>query len=88
MAAFVGSTTYNQYTPRGISCIVVEATTQPRRFRMCSPAICNKCGKYTVSGCGMHVEQVLGRVPADQRCSCTKNPVRPASPFFGSWLPR
>ena len=37
---------------------------------MCSPAVCRACGKATYSGCGMHVEQVLGHVPAEQRCSC------------------
>lgn len=37
---------------------------------MCSPATCRSCGKASFTGCGMHVEQVLGGVPADQRCSC------------------
>lgn len=37
---------------------------------MCMPATCRRCGKATYSGCGMHVEDVLGAVPTDQRCSC------------------
>jgi hypothetical protein len=37
---------------------------------MCSPARCRRCGKATYSGCGMHVDQVLGGVPASERCSC------------------
>lgn len=37
---------------------------------MCSRVTCSKCGKPTFAGCGMHVEQVLGNVPKDQRCKC------------------
>lgn len=37
---------------------------------MCVQVSCNKCGKPTYSGCGAHVEQVLGHVPKDQRCKC------------------
>lgn len=44
---------------------------------MCSPATCRQCGKTTWSGCGMHVDRVLARVPAADRCTCS--PDRPAS---------
>ena len=37
---------------------------------MCRRVQCSKCGKPTFAGCGMHVEQVLGDVPRDQRCQC------------------
>ena len=37
---------------------------------MCQRVRCSKCGKPTFAGCGMHVEQVLGDVPRDQRCKC------------------
>jgi hypothetical protein len=37
---------------------------------MCSPATCSSCGKATYTGCGMHVEQVLGNVPPAERCRC------------------
>ncbi|MEU5261948.1 hypothetical protein [Amycolatopsis sp. NPDC021455] len=37
---------------------------------MCQRITCSKCGKPTYRGCGNHVEQVLGDVPAAQRCSC------------------
>ena len=37
---------------------------------MCRRVECRKCGKPTFAGCGMHVEQVLGNVPRDQRCRC------------------
>ena len=37
---------------------------------MCRRVSCNKCNKPTFAGCGMHVEQVLGGVPKDQRCRC------------------
>lgn len=37
---------------------------------MCRRVECSSCGKPTFAGCGMHVEQVLGDVPAEQRCRC------------------
>ncbi len=37
---------------------------------MCMPATCPKCGKASYVGCGMHVEQILGHLPKDKRCSC------------------
>ena len=46
---------------------------------MCSPATCPTCKKATYSGCGNHVEAVLGHVPADQRCAC---PPRPRGGWF------
>jgi len=35
---------------------------------------CKQCGKPDWAGCGAHVEQVLGDVPAAQRCQCRTNP--------------
>ena len=37
---------------------------------MCRGVRCSKGGKPTFAGCGMHVEEVLGDVPSDQRCRC------------------
>jgi hypothetical protein len=37
---------------------------------MCRRVDCPTCGKPTFVGCGAHVEQVLGDVPAAQRCRC------------------
>lgn len=37
---------------------------------MCRRVTCPTCGKASWAGCGAHVEQVLGGVPRDQRCSC------------------
>lgn len=37
---------------------------------MCQRVTCRVCGKATYAGCGQHVEQVLGGVPASQRCQC------------------
>jgi len=37
---------------------------------MCRRVTCPQCQKPTFAGCGMHVEQVLGDVPKDQRCQC------------------
>lgn len=37
---------------------------------MCQRTQCNICKKPTYSGCGRHIEAVLGDVPPDQRCRC------------------
>ena len=42
---------------------------------MCRRVTCSKCGKPSYAGCGMHVEQVLGNVPRDQRCRCRESAV-------------
>lgn len=55
---------------------------------MCSPATCRTCGKATYTGCGQHVDAVLGGVPASQRCSCAQADSRPAGGFFSSLLSR
>lgn len=41
---------------------------------MCRRIECPKCKKPSYSGCGMHVEQVLGDVPREERCSCREKP--------------
>lgn len=35
---------------------------------MCRRATCRVCGKTTWAGCGQHVDQVMGSVPAADRC--------------------
>ncbi len=61
---------------------------------MCRKVQCSKCGKPTFAGCGMHVEEVLGDVPRDQRCRChdetSKDAARNAEPpsFFRRLLGR
>jgi hypothetical protein len=35
---------------------------------MCQAVACRKCGKTTWAGCGQHVDQVMRKVPASQRC--------------------
>ena len=37
---------------------------------MCRRVSCSKCGRPTYSGCGAHVEQVLGDVKPADRCLC------------------
>lgn len=37
---------------------------------MCRRVSCSKCGRPTYSGCGAHVEQVLGDVKPADRCQC------------------
>lgn len=39
---------------------------------MCRPVGCSKCGKTTWAGCGAHVDQVMSRVPPEERCTCAK----------------
>lgn len=45
---------------------------------MCVRVQCSTCGKPTYSGCGRHVEQVLGDVPAAERCQCREQKARPS----------
>ena len=44
---------------------------------MCQRVTCPKCHKATFAGCGMHVEQVLRGVPAEQRCTCNQKAAAP-----------
>jgi hypothetical protein len=44
---------------------------------MCRRVTCAQCGKPTFAGCGRHVEQVLGDVPAAQRCQCRESRAAP-----------
>jgi hypothetical protein len=37
---------------------------------MCRRVVCEKCSKPTFAGCGAHIEQVLGDVPIEKRCTC------------------
>lgn len=46
---------------------------------MCRRVTCPHCGKPTFAGCGMHVEQVLGDVPREQRCHCHEKSKAPQS---------
>ncbi len=36
---------------------------------MCRAVTCKKCGKTTWAGCGQHVDQVLARIPRNDRCA-------------------
>jgi hypothetical protein len=40
---------------------------------MCRRVECSDCHKPTFAGCGAHIEQVLGDVPKDQRCTCRED---------------
>jgi hypothetical protein len=40
---------------------------------MCRRVTCGKCGRPSFAGCGMHVEAVLGDVPAGDRCRCRED---------------
>lgn len=41
---------------------------------MCRRIECSECKKPSYAGCGMHVEQVLGTVPPEERCKCREKP--------------
>lgn len=57
---------------------------------MCRRVECSKCGRPTYAGCGAHVEQVLGNVPAAARCRCleerAQNPAAAGATRPRSWL--
>lgn len=37
---------------------------------MCERITCSECGKPGFTGCGRHIEQVLGDVEWEDRCHC------------------
>ena len=39
---------------------------------MCYPCKCEKCGKTTWAGCGMHKDLVMSKVPVEERCTCQR----------------
>jgi hypothetical protein len=41
---------------------------------MCRRTECPRCKKPSYAGCGKHIEQVLGDVPREQRCTCREQP--------------
>lgn len=41
---------------------------------MCRRIECAECKKPSYAGCGMHVEQVLGDIPREERCACRDKP--------------
>jgi len=43
---------------------------------MCRRIECSKCKKPSYAGCGKHIEQVLGDVPRERRCTCRDKPER------------
>jgi len=43
---------------------------------MCQRITCKDCGKPSFSGCGRHVESVLGDVPPADRCQCSATRAR------------
>lgn len=43
---------------------------------MCWATTCNKCGKTTWAGCGRHAEQVMSKVPEENRCVCGKTELK------------
>jgi len=58
---------------------------------MCRRVDCKKCGKPSWAGCGAHVEQVLGNIPAADRCHCRESKAKSTSerpPAGRSWLTR
>lgn len=40
---------------------------------MCVRVTCKTCAKPSYSGCGRHIETVLGDVPPAARCQCRQN---------------
>ena len=57
---------------------------------MCQRVTCKTCGKPTYSGCGRHIEQVLGDVAVEKRCKCreTEQAQPSSSPPKESWAKR
>ena len=63
-----------------------QQTTIQEVSSMCQRVNCPKCGRPTFRGCGMHVEQVLGGVPKDERCRCHEEARKDSGGERRSWL--
>ena len=50
---------------------------------MCRAVTCKQCGRLTWKGCGLHVEQVLGDVAPEDRCSCALGAPKAKKHWFG-----
>lgn len=50
---------------------------------MCRPTTCRTCGKTTWAGCGRHVDEVMAKVPAGQRCTCAPGASRQSGGGLG-----
>lgn len=52
---------------------------------MCTRVTCKDCGKPDWSGCGAHIESVLGNVAPEKRCKCREEGKRKSflSKLFG-----
>jgi hypothetical protein len=56
---------------------------------MCRRIECRACGRPTFTGCGAHVEQVLGDVPQSERCRCREDRPQDQRPKGSDgWLSR
>jgi len=55
---------------------------------MCQRITCSSCGKPSYTGCGRHVEQVLGDVPAERRCGCREQKSEAPTTPEDSWFKR
>ena len=55
---------------------------------MCQAATCRTCGKTTWTGCGQHVDQVMRKVPASQRCPGHAKEESAAKGFFAKLFAR
>ncbi|KAH8118224.1 hypothetical protein DFH11DRAFT_1573104 [Phellopilus nigrolimitatus] len=51
--------------------MAVEVTSIP--VDVCRSVQCDKCGKTTWAGCGMHKEAVMADVKEDNKCLCPRD---------------
>lgn len=52
---------------------------------MCQRVTCKSCGKPTYTGCGRHIESVLGDLPPTARCRCRERESKQAG-RLESWV--
>ncbi|CAO3588095.1 unnamed protein product [Absidia cylindrospora] len=39
---------------------------------MCRRITCNKCEKFTWTGCGLHIQSALAGLTEEEKCQCNK----------------
>ena len=57
---------------------------------MCQRVTCSTCNKPSYTGCGRHIDQVLGDVPVEKRCKCReeKQAQKSTAGAKPSWMQR
>jgi hypothetical protein len=52
----------------------IQGASEEEHYKMCYKVECDKCGKYTWKGCGLHVKSVYDGIEKGKHCACKEWP--------------